>query len=201
MAFLDALIPVILLAAASVAAVPPPLDQIAADCEAPTYASDVLVCADPDLLGLDARMRDAWAAVDFASVVAPEAWVEAQGAWFRRRSLCAFAERHAGCLQAAYVERIAVLEALGRVAQRPQRRGMEVSCTGAPWGPSRVLVRAPGSGALIIEDDQAHVLAVATPADPGGVWSPFVGIEVDGSVMRLAALEGAAIVCASSPPR
>lgn len=199
MAFVEALLPVIVLATAPVAAVPPPPEQVAADCEAPTYASDMLVCADPELLGLDTRMRDVLAAVDFASVVAPGAWVEAQDAWFRRRSLCAFTERHADCLQAAYVERIAVLEALGSVARRPPRRGMGASCPGAPWGQSRVRVRAPESGALVIEDEHAQVIAVAAPMDPGGVWSPFVGFEVDGSVIRLAALEGTAIACTSIP--
>ena len=85
MSLLAALIPVIALGTAPVAAVPPPPEQVAANCEAPTYASDMLVCADADLRPLDTRMREAWAAVDFASVVAQEAWVEAQDAWFRRR--------------------------------------------------------------------------------------------------------------------
>lgn len=197
---LEALVPVIVLATAPVAAVPPPPEQVAADCETPTYASDMLVCADPVLRRFDARMREAWAVVDFASVVVPGAWVEAQDAWLRRRSLCAFSERHADCLQAAYVERIAVLEALGSVARRPPRRGIGASCPGAPWGQSLVRVRAPESGALVFEDDDAQVLAAATPMDPGGVWSPFVGFEVDGSVIWLATLEGAAIACTSIPP-
>jgi uncharacterized protein len=67
---------------------PPPPEQIRANCESPTNASDVLVCGNPLLRALDARMRDAWAALDFAAVVAPGAWVEAQDACFRRRSLC-----------------------------------------------------------------------------------------------------------------
>lgn len=201
MAFLEALVPVFVLATAPAAPVPPPPEQVAADCERPTYASDVLVCADPELLRLDARMREAWAAADLASVVAPGAWVEPQDDWFRRRSLCAFIERHADCLQAAYVERIAVLEALGRVARRPPRGGMEVSCPEAPWGQSRVRLRAPESGALVIEDEQAQVLAAATAVEPDGLWLPFVRFEVDGSVIRLATLEGSAIVCTTIRPR
>jgi len=201
MSLLAALIPVIALGTAPVAAVPPPPEQVAANCEAPTYASDMLVCADADLRPLDARMREAWAAVDFASVVAQEAWVEAQDAWFRRRSLCAFTERHADCLQAAYVERIAVLEALGRVALRPARQGLEASCPGAPWGHLLVRVRAPESGALVIEDGAARVLAAATPPVPGGAWSPYVGFKVDGSVIRLATLDGSTTVCTLIAPR
>jgi hypothetical protein len=38
---------------APTAAVPPPTTQIASDCVAPTYASDMLVCEDPELRGLD----------------------------------------------------------------------------------------------------------------------------------------------------
>lgn len=191
-----ALVPVIAFGTPPVAAVPPPPEQVAADCEAPTYASDMLLCADANLRAFDARIREAWAAVDFASVVAPGAWVEAQDAWFRRRSLCAFSERHTDCLKGgAYVERIAVLEALGRVASRPPRLAMGASCPGAPWGLSVVRVRAPESGALAIEDGDAHALAAATATGPDGAWSPFVGFEVDGSVIRLATLEGSTIVC------
>jgi uncharacterized protein len=201
MSLLAALAPVIALGTASVAAVPPPPEQVAANCDAPTYASDMLLCADADLRALDAHMREAWAAVDFAGVVAPGAWVEAQDAWFRRRSLCAFSERHADCLQAAYVERIAVLEALRRITLRPRRQGMEASCPGAPWGHALVRVRAPESGALAIEDGAANVLAAATPADADGTWSPYVGFKVEGFVIQLATLEGSTIVCNLIEPR
>lgn len=200
MSLLATLIPLVALGDAPVAAVPPPPEQVAANCEAPTYASDVLVCADSVLRMLDARMREAWAAVDFAGVVVKEAWVEAQDAWFRRRSLCAFTARHADCLQAAYVERISVLEALGRVALRQPRQGAEASCPGAPWGHSVVRVRGPESGALTIEDGAANVLAAATPPGTDGAWSPYAGFEVDGSVIRLATAEGSSIVCTLKVP-
>jgi uncharacterized protein YecT (DUF1311 family) len=195
MSWLAVLLPVIALGTVPVAAVPPPPDQVQANCEAPTYASDMLVCADSFLRALDSRMSEAWDAVDFASVAAPGAWVEAQNAWFRRRSLCAFSERHADCLQAAYVERIAVLQALGRVALRPKRQGLHASCNGAPWGHSRVRVRAPELGALTLEAGATQVLAAATPAAPVGAWVPYVGFEVDGSTIRLTTQEGTTIVC------
>ena len=153
----------IVLAAAPAAAAPPPSEQFAANCAAPTYASDRLVCGDPLLRALDARLRDAWTAVDFDGVVAPGAWAEGQHAWFRRRSLCAFAALHAECLQAAYVERIAVLEVLRVVASRPSRQGVRAACRDAPWGEGPVRVRAPATGTLAVEDGKAHVLAVATP--------------------------------------
>jgi uncharacterized protein len=201
MPLLAALLPLIALGTGPVAAVPPPPEQVGANCDAPTYASDMLVCDDAGLRALDARMREAWAGVDFASVVAPGAWVEAQDAWFRRRSLCAFAERHADCLQAAYGERIAVLEALRRVAVRPARQGTEASCAGAPWGSTSARVRSPESGALAIEDGAAHVLAAATPAPQNGGWQPFAWFEIDGYVIRLEKLDGRATVCTLSVPR
>jgi uncharacterized protein len=145
-------------------------------------------------------MSEAWGAIDFASAAAPGGWIEGQDAWFRRRSLCAFSARHADCLQAAYVERIAVLQALGRAALRPDRQGLDVSCPGAPWGHARVRVRAPESGALTIEDDAAQVLAAATPAEPSGAWAPYVEFEVDGPVIRLATLAGTTSVCTSVVP-
>ena len=123
------LLPVLLLASTSASAVPPPPDQMAANCDSPTFASDMLVCGDSLLRALDARMRDAWTALDFGSVVTSGAWVEAQQDWFKRRSLCAFSERHADCLQAAYSERIAVLEMLRLVASRPPRQGPQRSAS------------------------------------------------------------------------
>jgi hypothetical protein len=38
-----------MLLAPGVAAVPPPVEQVTADCKAPVYASDHLVCSDPAL--------------------------------------------------------------------------------------------------------------------------------------------------------
>lgn len=196
----SALLPIVVCAAGLtgsglVAATPPPLEQIAADCAAPTYASDMLVCGDPFLRSLDARIREAWAAVDVAAVVASGGWVEAQAAWFKRRSLCALIDKHTECLQAAYVERIAVLEALHLVASRPPRLGVRAVCGDAPWAERPVRVRAPATGALAIEDGDAHVLAAATPLRPDGVWTPYVGFASEGSTIRLQPLDGPAITC------
>lgn len=140
-------------------------------------------------------MREAWAALDFASVVAPGAWVEAQQDWFKRRSLCAFRERHAECLRDAYLERIAVLEALRLVAARPSRLGTEAVCRDAPWGEGSVRLRAPATGALAIEGGEARVLAAATLRRPGSVWTPHVGFDVEGTSIRLAPLSGPLAVC------
>lgn len=40
--------------------VPPPGGQVSADCAAPVYATDQLVCADPGLRALDAQMLRLW---------------------------------------------------------------------------------------------------------------------------------------------
>jgi uncharacterized protein len=176
-------------------AVPPPPGQSAANCGAPTYASDMLVCADPDLRALDARMRDALDALDLTSVVAPGAWVEPQQDWFERRSLCAFSERHADCLREAYMERIAVLEALQRVASRPARLGADTVCRDAPWSQAGLRLRAPVTGAMTIEDRDARVVAAATPHRPDGPWHPYIAFSVDGTKVRLTTASGSTLEC------
>jgi len=176
-------------------AVPPPPGQIAADCASPTYASDMLVCADPQLRALDARMVAAWSRLDLASALAPGAWVEDQQEWFKRRSLCAFSERHADCLRDAYVERIAVLEALQRVASRPPRQGAPTVCRGAPWGGAELRLRSPETGALTVEDRDARVVVAATPLRPDEPWQPYVAFSVDGTTVRLTASSGATVEC------
>jgi len=176
-------------------AVPPPPGQIAANCASPTYASDVLVCADSQLLALDARMLDAASSLDFARVLAPDAWVEDQQQWFERRSLCAFSERHAECLRDAYIERISVLEALRWVASRPSRQGTGSVCRDAPWGEAALRVRAPTTGALTVEDNNARVVAAATLPRPDGLWQPHVVFSVDGATVRLRLASGATVEC------
>jgi uncharacterized protein len=191
----------LLLAGAAALAVPPPPAQVAANCESPSYASDVRVCGDPSLRALDARMRETWAAVDFEAVVMPGAWVEGQQDWFRRRSLCVFSARHAECLQDAYIERIAVLEALRLVALRPQRQGTAAVCSEAPWGGATVRIRAPAKGALVVEGTEARVLATATPPRPVSAWTPYVGFSVEAASIRLVPMSGRAIVCSPVEPR
>ena len=43
------------------APVAPPAEQFTADCAAPTYATDMLVCDDPGLRALDAELARLWA--------------------------------------------------------------------------------------------------------------------------------------------
>ncbi len=154
-------------------AVPPPPDQVVADCSHPTYASDMLVCGDPELLGLDRQVADALERIRPATVATPASLLETQEAWFRRRSRCAFSAQHAGCLKAAYSERVMVLDVLGQdpraLAQSWDRRHLQR----APWGPSEVRSVAAG-GPLIVLDDAGHVLAVALDVQPREDWAAFV---------------------------
>lgn len=195
------LLPVLLLASTPAAVVPPPPEQTAANCDSPTYASDMQVCGDSSLRALDARLRDAWTALDFAAVVASGAWVEEQQDWFKRRSLCAFSERHADCLQAAYSERIAVLDMLRLAASRSPRPGTATVCRNAPWGEGAVRLRAAATGALTIEDGDARVLAAATPLRPGEAWTPYVGFSVDRASVRLVPMNGPIVDCSGDDPR
>ncbi len=89
-------------------AVPPPSPQVTAKCDAPTYASDFLVCADADLLRLDdllarliAQRREGSGDLGVG---------ESDEDWFRRSRACAFEADHHGCLLAAYCARIALLQ-------------------------------------------------------------------------------------------
>jgi uncharacterized protein len=91
------------------AAVPQPIDQVSADCTAPTYATDLLVCADPALRALDDELARLWAHAEATRPVGASVQ-EAQADWFRQRSLCALREDHRACAEAAYRARIAELK-------------------------------------------------------------------------------------------
>jgi uncharacterized protein len=89
-------------------AVPPPSVQLTADCEAPTYASDMLVCEDAGLRELDRslalRIEQREEAETGAS--ADESDLD----WFRRSRLCAFEPDQRECLVTAYCLRLAFFD-------------------------------------------------------------------------------------------
>ncbi len=180
-------------------AIPPPPIQIAADCDSPTYASDALVCSDPALLALDRRVRDAWFAGETSSAILQGSLVEAQDAWFRRRSLCAFSVRHAACLRAAYAERITVLDAVRLVASGQPETGKGATCFGAPWGEGPVHIHAPDPAAAIVADAGGRLLAVATAVDRRDDWVPFVRFVNEADAIRFEPRGQANIVCLPMP--
>ncbi len=176
-------------------AIPPPPVQTVADCDRPTYASDQLVCADAELLALDRELGKLLATVDLTTRVAPVSLIEAQEAWFRRRSLCAFLERHAACLKAAYSERIAVITAVGSASTEATQRSEPATCRNAPWGSSYVFIRRTSDQTATVTDMQARVLAVAFVAARGSDWSPAVRFATEGAAIRFATLDGTTIEC------
>lgn len=91
--------------------VPPPVAQVSADCAAPVYATDLLVCSDPTLRALDAQLLRFWVMAEGRHRL-DDAERAAHAEWFRNRSLCAFDADHRGCVVAAYHSRIATLLAL-----------------------------------------------------------------------------------------
>ena len=188
-------------------AVPPPPEQFTADCLAPTYASDVVVCGDEALLAMDQELRrlyeplhEALETTSAAALLDAQALVESQDAWFRRRSLCAFSERQADCLRAAYEERLRVLEALALQRAQPSPEVIFAVCRDAPWGLGKTGINATQLGEIVLTTPSGRVLAVAVggPAPVG--WTPFLRQEAEGSQLRLFPLEGPVITCELREP-
>jgi uncharacterized protein YecT (DUF1311 family) len=188
-------------------AVPPPPEQFLADCESPTYASDVVVCADDGLMSLDRRLGTLYEPLRTAlepggndSVLDPHALIETQVEWFRRRSLCAFRERQADCLQAAYEERLQVLEAIEAHLRDPSPEALLAVCRDAPWGLAPTRIVATQLGQLILTDEAARLRAVAVGESPRDGWTPFLRHEAEGSQLRLFPLEGPVMTCELRQP-
>jgi uncharacterized protein len=91
--------------------VPPPVEQVSADCAAPVYATDQLVCSDASLRNLEAQLLWYWSTAESMHLLG-EADRSPQTDWFRIRSQRAFSADHRACAVAAYHGRIAVLRAL-----------------------------------------------------------------------------------------
>ncbi|MCU0924214.1 MAG: hypothetical protein MUF16_28605 [Burkholderiaceae bacterium] len=182
-------------------AVPPPMPQTGADCERPTYASDWVVCGDAALLALDRQVREAWRAIVARQPATQTAadlppLLEAQEAWFGRRSRCAFVEAHAACLQVAYRDRARVLDAWQRtVSGTLTGPGTRMRCTGAPWGDATVIAHRPTAEALVVSGTDGQTLAIATPGGVSDGWRPFVQLKAAAPSIRLRPLTGAVITC------
>lgn len=158
------------LLAASVQAVPPPVAQLTANCAAPVYATDQLVCGDPALKAQDAAMAASLARLPVAAVDGLAPWLESQADWFRRRSLCAFRRTHRQCVADAYAERTEVLGALARAPALLRYRCGDVGGT------------LLDSGALLVwHDGKPAGVAVRQPGRSG--WLPY--LLLDGTVSRL----------------
>jgi uncharacterized protein len=162
------------------AAVPPPAEQAGADCARPQYASDTLVCGDPELRALDGEVAGLAKALP---PLASSAYWEDQYGWMRRRARCAFEGDHRACLVAAYTDRRAVLIAATATASQPLR------CDG-PWRGFALLASA--AAPLAIHAD-GRLISVAT--DPTRAWQPWVALRQDGQRITLRSQQGRSIRC------
>ncbi len=173
--------------AAQPAPVPPPIEQLRADCARPQYASDLLVCGDPALMAADAEVA-ALAAV--APALAPDAIWEDQATWFRRRSRCAFLADHRACLVDAHADRRAVLMATGAASDRPLR------CDGG-WRGRRLLSSAVVTGQPIVIRQNGAVLAIATLTT--AYWQPALAWQAKARGIRLRTPDGRQFDCRPTP--
>ena len=173
--------------AAQPAPVPPPLEQLQADCTRPQYASDTLVCGDAELRTADAQVA---ALAGTPPTLAAGAIWEDQAAWLRRRSLCAFTADHRGCLVAAYTDRRSVLVAASAPATQPLR------CTGTWQGRSlKGSAIAPDQPITIREN--ALLLGVATAKSAH--WLPALAWVSAGRGIKLEVQDGRQFNCRPAP--
>jgi len=143
--------------------VPPPPEQIGADCARPVYASDQLVCSDPLLRALDALNAQRSAQID-AAAPGNAGHIESPADWFRRRARCAFDNRHRACLVDAYRDRLLVLSTLTGT-QSIERK---LVCRDA-WAGRDLRVAIAATGAMRVTD-AGRAFAVATPPVHGSAW-------------------------------
>lgn len=175
------------LATATAQALPPPPVQHVADCDAPEYAIDQLVCSDPELSTMDRTVRMMLRAVTPDAVSSPPPFVESQRDWFVRRSRCAFAADGRACTQHAYAERMAVLGALG-TGTTP---GCTIRCTGALAGlPLGISVN---QNVVVLTDPTGRAVLVALEPDAHSPWKAFVEVTV-GRRLSFRRVDGQALV-------
>lgn len=149
--------------------VPPPVEQVQADCRAPTYATDMLVCGDYDLRSRDAEMGALTGRVGRTALDGLEPFIEPQAAWFRRRSRCAFETDHRQCAADAYEERTVVLLML---LEPDDVEAPSYSCRG-PAGLKAVILR---NRALVLTASEKRV-GVAMQRFEHSEWRPYALLE------------------------
>lgn len=188
-------------------AVPPPPEQLGADCATPTYASDVVVCGDPVLLSADREvtqlyesLHDTLQPTTNGGLLDPQALFEPQDDWFRRRSLCAFSSHQTDCLRAAYGERMRVLRALGLQRERPSPEVVSAVCRDSPWGLGSTGISGTQLGEIVLTTPAGRVRAVAVGDLPRDDWAPYLRHQAEGTQLRLFPLEGPVITCQLREP-
>ncbi len=178
------MIAAVLLAVAAGQAVPPPVEQFTANCAAPVYATDQLVCGDPALRAQDAAMAASLARFGRLPVDGLAPWRESQAAWFKRRSLCAFEAAHRQCVLDAYAER---MEVLGALARTPVTELLSYRC-------GAVRATFSGDGALMIWNGDKPVGAAVRRSERSG-WKPFLRLGGTVSKLRITPPDGKPVRC------
>lgn len=168
------------LVAPGLSALPPPPEQVSANCASPTYASDQLICASSGLLGLDRHMVAVLKVAGDAALVPQSPFIESQSAWLGRRSLCAMRSGHAACLKAAYQERIAVLTGL---AGGNDGSDSAFDCT-SKQSPEKTKLRLRADGTAVLSR-AARIVAVGLTNYDAKLWTPFVTVRNNGRTMRV----------------
>jgi hypothetical protein len=171
---------------------PPPPEQTGADCESPVYASDQLICADPELRVLDAD--NALKAKRIGPVeLTGDSLFETNEIWLRRRSRCAFENNHRACLIDAYRDRARMLSAL---TSTPTSIG-KLAC-GSAWAKRDLQVATDDRGTMRVTEG-GRLFAVATQPVPGSAWQPAVVGRAKGWTDVFVPLGSPAVRCVSTP--
>ncbi|WP_157090857.1 hypothetical protein [Erythrobacter dokdonensis] len=115
-------------------------------------------------------------------------WLEPQELWLRRRSMCAFNERHAECVEQAYEERIGILHAM---LEGPALETRPAECLN-----TQVLQAARFENFILLYDDEDVLVTIATlQRDQDSIWESYaVGNEIDGG-LSLAFADGRSLNC------
>jgi uncharacterized protein len=155
------------------ATLPPPARQLSAVCNSPTYASDQLICNDPNLLAVDHQMLASLRAAGRMAIEPTSPFVEAQEDWVRRRSLCALRSDHAICLEHAYDERVEVLRGLSGDSVGPS---VEFYCPSSDGVEAmNAIVQANGTTLLY---EHGRLIGVGTPQLADNRWQPYLAVDV-----------------------
>lgn len=165
--------------------VPPPMEQLTADCARPVYASDQLVCGDTELRQLDARLA---AILNMPAAANGIALIESDDQWFKRRSRCAFETDHRACLVQSYRDRLAFLES----ATQMRERKWGARCT--IWGQVEI-DRVPNGYMLVRTRDDQSLRAIAAPVSEQSVWKPVWTATVRGLRIDFTSHDGRRISC------
>lgn len=157
--------------------IPPPVEQFQANCTAPTYATDMLVCGDPELKARDAEMGALLAQAGEAPVEGRAPLLEPQADWLKRRSLCAMKANGRQCTVQAYNERIAILREMLAPANQPTSR---YNCTGRTVpGSASAAMRSNGTLAIYAGGE---LIGIAMRAPDTTDWLPYATLS--GSIAK-----------------